>query len=54
METLTEARKVDFIKFTYYPRYNIAYLQFDEKRSEIETIRIYNTREKLDQNLAKS
>ena len=27
-------------KFTYDPRYNIAYIQFQEKTTEVETIRI--------------
>jgi uncharacterized protein YuzE len=28
------------MKFTYDPRYNIAYLRFGEKRAEIETIHV--------------
>ena len=28
------------MKFTYDPRYNIAYVRFREKRAEVETIRI--------------
>ncbi len=28
------------MKFTYDPRYNIAYIRFQEKRSEVETIRL--------------
>ena len=28
------------MRFTYDPRYNIAYIRFQEKRSEIEAIRI--------------
>jgi len=28
------------MKFTYDPRYNVAYIRFREKRSEVETIRI--------------
>ena len=28
------------MKFTYDPRYNIAYIQFQEKTTEVETIRI--------------
>ncbi len=28
------------MRFTYDPRYNIAYIRFQEKRAEVETIRI--------------
>ncbi len=28
------------MRFTYDPRYNIAYIRFQEKQTEIETIRI--------------
>jgi len=28
------------VKFTYDPRYNIAYIRFAEKRTEVEAIRI--------------
>jgi len=28
------------MRFTYDPRYNIAYIRFQEKRSEVETIRV--------------
>ena len=28
------------LKFTYDPRYNIAYIRFQEKRADIETIRL--------------
>ncbi len=28
------------MKFTYDPRYNIAYIRFHEKRAEVETIRL--------------
>jgi uncharacterized protein YuzE len=28
------------MKFTYDPRYNIAYIRFQEKHNEVETIRI--------------
>jgi len=28
------------MKFTYDPRYNIAYIRFQEKRVDVETIRI--------------
>lgn len=28
------------MRFTYDPRYNIAYIRFQEKRAEVETIRV--------------
>jgi uncharacterized protein YuzE len=28
------------MRFTYDPRYNIAYIRFHEKRAEVETIRL--------------
>jgi uncharacterized protein YuzE len=28
------------MRFTYDPRYNIAYIRFQEKRAEVDTIRI--------------
>lgn len=28
------------MRFTYDPRYNIAYIRFQEKRAEVETIRM--------------
>ncbi|MEW6685715.1 MAG: DUF2283 domain-containing protein [Candidatus Edwardsbacteria bacterium] len=28
------------MRFTYDPRYNIAYIRFSEKRTEVETIRV--------------
>jgi len=28
------------VRFTYDPRYNIAYIRFQEKQAEVETIRI--------------
>ena len=28
------------MRFTYDPRYNIAYIRFQEKRADVETIRI--------------
>lgn len=28
------------MRFTYDPRYNIAYIRFQERRAEVETIRI--------------
>lgn len=28
------------MQFTYDPRYNIAYIRFQEKRAEVETIRL--------------
>ncbi len=28
------------MRFTYDPRYNIAYIRFQEKKSEVETMRI--------------
>ena len=30
------------MRFTYDPRYNIAYIRFHEKSSDVETIRISN------------
>jgi uncharacterized protein YuzE len=28
------------MRFTYDPRYNVAYISFQEKRAEVETIRV--------------
>lgn len=28
------------MRFTYDPRYNIAYIRFHEKKTEVETIRV--------------
>jgi uncharacterized protein YuzE len=28
------------VKFTYDPRYNIAYIRFQEKRAEVEAVRV--------------